>query len=33
MDPWEIDYDALSKEIEEEMKWEFEQMMLENARD
>jgi hypothetical protein len=25
----EIDYEALCKEIEEEMKWEYEQMMRE----
>lgn len=25
----EIDYEALSKQIEEEMKWEYEQMMRE----
>jgi hypothetical protein len=29
MDEWEIDYEALSRQIEEEMKWEYEQMMRE----
>jgi hypothetical protein len=28
-DSWEIDYEALSKQIEEEMKWEYEQMIKE----
>jgi hypothetical protein len=28
-DEWEIDYEALRKEIEEEMKWEYEQMTKE----
>jgi hypothetical protein len=28
----DIDYEALCKEIEEEMKWEYEQMILEERR-
>jgi len=29
MDEWEIDYEALSKQIAEEIAWEYEQMMRE----
>lgn len=32
MDEWEIDYDALCRQMEEEMKWEYEQMMAELGR-